>query len=39
LFIKHHFNHPGVLEFMATSDKEDYSRELHDLLRAEAKRA
>ena len=37
LFIKHHFNHPGVLEFMAASDQEDYSRELHDILRAEAK--
>jgi hypothetical protein len=38
LFIKHHFNHPGVLEFMSSSDKEDYSRELQDILRAEAKR-
>lgn len=38
LFIKHHFNHPGVLEFMSSSDSEDYSRELHDILLAEAKR-
>lgn len=38
LFIKHHFNHPGVLEFMSSSDSEDYSRELQDILLAEAKR-
>lgn len=38
LFIKHHFNHPGVLEFMSSSDSKDYSRELQDILLAEAKR-
>lgn len=38
LFIKHHFNHPGVVEFMSSSDSEDYSRELQDILLAEAKR-
>ena len=37
VFIRDHFNHPGVLEFLMSCDPDDYSREMQDIIRAETR--